>query len=392
LKIRGNPAWPDVVFFGASLGLAMLTKALAYLYAPAFCVWVTLSLCRNGFRFALPRLALVAAIALGLNGGYFLRNWSSTGTLIGMDRDSGPGVSYQNEIHTPGAVVSNILRNLSLEVPQCHEVSATTQALVIKLHALLGLDPSDARLTAYASAYYVPATVDETTCASPAHLTAILFSLGGLIVFRRRLTRAAAGLALSLLAGALLFCLVLKWQPYHSRLHLPLFLLAAPLVAVVFEAMKSRMVVMIFIGLFLAGAFSPLFFSATHPLLGRGNIFTTPAPAQRFVFGPDDLPDYEGTLRLLREKGVKCVGVIGPENNSGWEYPLFDPDNMNYGFPWRVEQVRVRNCYSGLETKARPDAVVYLWPTDEEFLAIHGQRYHRVLRGRVLSTYVPQLF
>lgn len=39
--------------------------------------------------------------------------------------------------------------------------------------------------------------------------------------------------AIGLMLGAVLYCWILKWQPWASRLHTPLFALAAPLLAII---------------------------------------------------------------------------------------------------------------------------------------------------------------
>ena len=388
LKAGRDPTWPHLFLFSASLGLALLTKVLAYLYAPVFCIGLTLALFWSGLRFAFPRLMAVALLTLVLNSGYYIRNWESTGTLVGMNRDSGPGYSYENEIHTPGAIFSNIIRNLSLNAPQNHNSAVETYLFMVRIHRMLGLDPSDPRTTTYAPFYYIPQDPDETECASPLHAAMMGLSFILLLIAARRFTNETRLLAASVVAGAFLLCLVLKWQPFHTRLQLPLFFLAIPVIAVVFETFRFRALTLLLVGLLLVEALPLIFNCFNHPLMAKANIFNSSLSVRRFAFRPEILPEYETTLQLLRDSQAKNIGVISPPNNSGWEYPLFDPDRMNYGYPWHVEQVQVQNCYAPLESRDSVDAVVSLWPSNEEFCTIHGHRFHRVLEGHAVTVYL----
>jgi 4-amino-4-deoxy-L-arabinose transferase-like glycosyltransferase len=389
LKAAQAPSWPVILFCGASLGLALLTKATVYLLAPAFCLWLGILLLQRGLPLAVPRLALIGLAVFLLNGGYWFRNWAGTGTLLGLDRDSGAGVSYENDIHTPSAFVSNILTNLSLEAPQLPGVSPAMRKVVEKLDAWMGISPSDTRIMTYAAHYYIPEDPDETECASPIHLLLLIFSLGLLFLPGRSFSSQLRGLAACLVAGALLFCLVLKWQPFNARLHLGFFLLGVPVIAVVFEKMQYRRLLLLALGLAWVEALPLLLDSVNHPLLGHKSILTTPPSVQRFAFRPEASAEYEEALRQIRRRHPNCVGVIGPDNNSGWEYPLFDPDHMNGGYPWRVEQVGIRNCYASLETTRVPDVLVVLWPSDQVSITLHGRTYHRQFKGIAIAFYLP---
>jgi hypothetical protein len=309
--------------------------------------------------------------------------------LLGSDRDSGPGYSYQNETHTPGALFSNVLRNLALQMPQLPAVTLATQQAAEKIDAALGLDPSDPRLTTYAPYFFIPPYQDETECANPVHLFAIALSFGLLVALRGRFSGNLQFLAVSVVAGALIFCFVLKWQPFHSRLHLPLLLLAVPVVAVVFDTLRFRLLTLLFVALMLASACNPLLFGRNHPLFGEYSIFTMTPAQQRYFVRSDIRDEYANALRLFRESHFQSIGVVSPPDNSGWEYPLFDPDHIDQGVPWRVEQVRVQNCYAPMETDIVPDIVVVLWPSQEKIFTVHGNDYHLTLPGKYgISVYL----
>ena len=115
----------------------------------------------------------------------------------------------------------------------------------------------------------------------------------------RRL-RAFAG---CLLVAFLFFCVVLRWQPWHSRLHLPLFILGAPMVGVVFERLRPALLA---IGLLLLAGSSAYFLTGNkaHHLVGRRSVFirtwaeqrrgmpARPTSARRASSCPRDVPTW----------------------------------------------------------------------------------------------------
>jgi hypothetical protein len=74
LQFKLQPAWAYVLGASASLALALLTKATAYLYAVPLLVWFTFLAMRN-FRWKLWQpLLLSGALVLSVNLGHYARN------------------------------------------------------------------------------------------------------------------------------------------------------------------------------------------------------------------------------------------------------------------------------------------------------------------------------
>ena len=382
-----EPRWPWLLLFGASLGLALLTKTTAYLFAFPICLWLTGALLRREPFSTLPKLILAALLAVAMNAGYWARNWTTCGTLLGSDRDSGPGFSYENELHTPAALFSNSVRNLALHTPQFPWLLRDVEGLVERIHAWLGISAADQRLTQYQGRFHLLGLPLDDEVANPLHLLLIAAGFIALLFAGNRIAPAARRLALCVLTGAFLFCFVLKWQPFHSRLQLPLFLLALPVVAAVFQTMWRPAIPVLMLLLFIP-AMPLVFHNIAHPLFGPLSIFRLSPDEQRFFMSPPAQADYDRAVEMLRQNHVATVGVIGPPNNSAWEYPLYAPDNARPSFPWRIEDVRVANFYAGLEETAPPDGVVSLVPETGDDIIVHGVTYHRRLKNEMLSLYL----
>src|SRR5262249_14959140 len=116
---------------------------------------------------------------------------------------------------------------------------------VVSVHRSLGLDPEDPGTTWRWSHYDPPTNArnHEANANNRWHL--ILIACAALwAVFRR--DRVWVRYAAGLLAAFLLFCFYLKWQPYMTRLELPLFVLAMPLVAWLLDRWRPQCVALVF--------------------------------------------------------------------------------------------------------------------------------------------------
>ena len=143
-----------------------------------------------------------------------------------------------NDGFSPSILASNLLRNLGLHAgTPWPGANVQVERAVDAMHRAIGIALDDPRSTWPGTRFEVrPPAAHEDLAGNGLHLLLIAAAMVG--AWRggggRRL-RAFAG---CLLVAFLLFCLLLRWQPWHSRLQLPLFVLAAPLVGVVFERLK----------------------------------------------------------------------------------------------------------------------------------------------------------
>ena len=119
LRIRdasaiARPPWAWIICLGLSLGLAILTKGTAYMFAFPFLCWITWFLLRRRAWRALPILAVVTGLMIALKIGHGLRNWTVFHSPAGPEAMS---KAFVNESFTnPVLFFSNVARNLSIEL------------------------------------------------------------------------------------------------------------------------------------------------------------------------------------------------------------------------------------------------------------------------------------
>ena len=241
-RVRDSGApWLDACAVGASLGLALLTKGTAWAFALpatlALIAYIAFAKSLGSWTRRAGCLAIIGLVVIGLNAGYLARNSQFGSPLTG---GSDMPVTWSASLTSPTALLSSILRNASLQTTTLLPYS---DKFVTWVHQELGISPSDPRTT-LAKTTYAPTSLSnhEDLAANPIHFALCLLASVGVLGFatlrRRRLLLAHL---LLLLSSALLYCLLFRWQPWGSRLVLPLFVLWAPLVGVVLEEVRPTM-------------------------------------------------------------------------------------------------------------------------------------------------------
>ncbi len=341
---------------GAALGLAMLTKGTAVLFAVPLllALWPWNAAWTRMLRSALP----VALVVAALNGPHWARNLATFGSPLGPESSgSATGTvddSLVNAAMTPGLFVSNVVRNLTIHAGTgWGALDATVTRLVERGHAAVGLDASDPRTSRlYPEARFaiVGSLADPDRTGNPVHLLLMLGAAGSILATaglrrRPRVTRYLLGLALAFAA----FCLVLKYQPWHSRLHLPWFVLAAPLVGVAAEAWSASWSIVAAIAMSLL-AVPPLVKNNLGPLVLRSTVFNVPRDRQYFHwFGQPTNPFYSevaAAADTLRRARCADVGLmIGWDD---WEHPWWVLVSDEGRDPIRVRHVGVENASARL--------------------------------------------
>jgi len=305
----------EAKWLAISTALALATKGTAYLFLPPLLVYAVV---------ILPRRQLVwipAAVCL-LNGPQYLRNLQLSGSPLGFDSAQGDGVfRWRNEHLSWKPAVSNALRHASEQLgARSPRWNQSVYDAVIRIHRVLAIDPQD-RDTTWPGARYAPPlnANHEANANNRWHLLLILAAaiLAAATRNRRWILYAAA-----LLAAFLLFCLYLKWQPFLARLELPLFVLAAPLAALLVEKLRHPAVAVI-LALFLVNNARPaLFENWTRPLKGPHSLLATARDDNYFsdMSQWNNRASYVEAVDRTARSGCTRIGLDISENQL--EYPF----------------------------------------------------------------------
>src|SRR5213596_2134358 len=111
----------------------------------------------------------------------------------------------------------------------------------------------------------------EDLAGDPIHLGLMMISLALLLASReQRKARDLTAYATALVAAFLIFCTYLRWQPWGSRLDLPLFVLWSPVISLVLLSRRSYKIAVSAAVLLIAASTLYVFRNETRPLIGVG--------------------------------------------------------------------------------------------------------------------------
>ncbi len=371
--------------FGGAVGLAMLTKATAYLYLFPFICWVAIATFLRHRRKAVLPLVAAGSIALLINLPHYIRNQTAFGSPIGTSDHGASELatqSYANQTHSLPAILSNGIRNAGLHlVTPSRFVNGWIERGIRRAHHVLGFPINDLRTTWIGTHYQTkPLSASEDEAANPLHFVLLLVAAVVVTVAAcRQRSFACLAYTAAVAAGAFLFCLFLRWQPWHSRLHLPLFLAGAPIVGVALAGRK-RLALMLMAVMSIASV-PYLLCNESRPLCGRQSVLTTPR-TDLLLRGEPAHASWHGAIAELAAKTHGDVWLV--MNGERFEYPLWALAESHHDSNLRFRHANVPNVSAtlGVCVDSIPEFALELAQTNAspQTIVIDGRPYRPTWR------------
>ena len=222
---------------GSSLGLALLTKGTNYLFALPFLVWFGFSgLKKIKIKILNPFLVIIALVLL-INSGYFMRNFELFHYPFG-----GFGAQYSNSAITFSTLSSNIIRNIALHLGTPFSlINDVFYKGICAIHKHFNININDPRSTYVTTTFRILFVFHEDLTGNFVHFFLIVISITAFLVkYSRTKERNLLNYCIAVIGGFIVFCIYLKWQPWNSRLQLPLFILWSPFVAITLSEIHNQ--------------------------------------------------------------------------------------------------------------------------------------------------------
>jgi 4-amino-4-deoxy-L-arabinose transferase-like glycosyltransferase len=325
------------LFLGISMGLMILTKGVGYLYSFPFCVYL-LVICIYYFNIHLLKGGLIIGfLVLLLNVCHYSRNWQIFQHPIGPKKESN---AYANGTHHPLNMLSNVVRNCALHLGTYTEGGNEFIHRYLKtFHYLIGVDESDSRTTSY-QRFTMISNLSEDGTGNPLHFLLLCFTLLAFLLSLQHLagekrTKLSLYLLL-LLSGFLIFCTYLKWQPFHSRLHLALFCAFIPFITVFFSYKNWLNALQITTILLLLASIPWLFFLRQRPLINDNGKSILKMSRQEILL---QVMESDKTAKAASEAvewlkthlNIQKIGIVIDEETFDYGfYALLDNNDQRY--------------------------------------------------------------
>ncbi|HKF59733.1 MAG TPA: hypothetical protein VKB42_00120, partial [Dongiaceae bacterium] len=277
---------------------------------------------------ALPTLIACGFLLLLPNLPGYQRNFAYSGSPLGTG-----GEATNNTAYGLGELLVNGVRNIVVNIAtQNSDYDKWLTRFVHQRLAALGLDADAPEITFPGTTFSVTTYQNnEDIAANPVQLTlgaaaVIAVLLSGASAFPRR------RYALCIMGATLLFLIVLRWQPWITRLQLPIFALAMPLTAHFALERESRRAglgaaaAMAGMAILLIVVASPgLWSNYGRPLFPSGgyaySIWPRTGDEILFLARPDLYTAYQSAAVYVAQHGDSQIGLITGGND--WEYPLW---------------------------------------------------------------------
>jgi hypothetical protein len=349
LCVLRNPKITFVLFFTTlALGLAILAKPTVFPIAGPFAIVFFGYLLSR--RVPFPALVLSAALILLPSMPFYVRNIAFFGSPYG------PTAGYRNDELSAVGVTSNVIRNVALhsQVPLSGVIFDTFNSgalgILRMFHEVLGVPVDDMHFSMLKANAFRPTHVfHEDSTGNPLHLALFVTFLPIALVdvfrwstgFREARRRVVACRAVPLMwcvvVGFVIVSGFLKWQPWGSRLDLPLFILACvPLGGLV--AGLRRTVRGILLICFLSYALTAVCLNASRPVSPPLSTAPFDRRAAYFANRPDLLKPYMEISQAIKAVGCHQIGYrIG---NDPFEYPFWVLLSEG-GYRFRFEHVDI---------------------------------------------------
>ena len=354
----------EVLLWGGA-GLAVLTKGLSLFWIPATAL-IAFPYRRYFTRRGVTVLACGMLFAFLLNVGHWSRNFISFGHPLGPTQGPVQLSHYSVSEISIKTVLSNFIRTAALHsnLPFFDTVGWSLQQTV-NLHKAIGIDVNDPRATWLGTLFQMsePSRIHEDLAGNGGPLVIMFISTIFLTISLTRRERGAllkGSPLIAALVGFVLIFVFVSWQPWASRLQLPLFMVAAPGCAAILCSRYRSVGGLVLALLAIASAVPYWIHNELRPLVGSASILSGDDEAQRYNAKPFLYPEFIRVSQQLRASGCNEIGLVNSEDE--WEHGVFASLGGNISVrSCRVSQKYGRYLWLAHKRVKQPPPCALLW-------------------------------
>ncbi len=265
LKVVKTGSWEDVLFASLAMGFALLTKGTGYIFCAGIGVGIAgvylIGLDWSEVQKKIFRFSVIILSALLLSTGHFARNIQLYGHPLSTENSRITADAYSIK-----SMFSNLVRNGAVHLAT--PIPAGNELLNRAVVNLLGDQINNPDSTFGGTEFQVSFSLNEDSSGNLLHFVLLAAAASGLIFRRKRISKEETAIWVSMFLGVILFNVLLKWQPWGTRLQAPLFMLGSVLIGSFIDEIGGKSWLnLIVMGLLLIFSLPFLLLNTTRPLL-----------------------------------------------------------------------------------------------------------------------------
>jgi len=367
LRILKNNKLTNYTFLGISVGLAFISKSISFLYFPitglVVASIVTYKFITSKENKIIKNALLCLIIIVAINLPHSYRNYQFSGDIRGTSKEENQ--DYINEEISLANTISIAVKNIGLHLDPLF-IGITGNELVEKFHLMAGLDINKKGTNVFDSAFTCKPGWEnhEDTQPNFLHLLLIISSIGLIIVMllkkeKFKQYKLIVILLVHTILQFILFCALLSWEPWNTRLHIPLFYALVPVIVLGFQFKFLSKIYMGFIIILFIQAFYIILTNYSrefiHIYKQNSEIGITENRYKKyFTNQPQLYTEYNYLTEKLRRNKTHNIGLI--IHNDSWEYPLYTKLNM---FEIQPVHLFVENYTKSIApSKIKPECII----------------------------------
>lgn len=336
-KISVNSA----VLFWLAIGLGISTKATFFLFMVIPTGIMLFALIKNRWRNILV-FALSSLTTLIIPFRFMNQNLNLYGNILGPLKKEG-GLTLTNDTVNPVVLISNLIRNIMVHIPVPFFTSYA-QGFLEFIHKMMGISINSSETTCCDFKFRViPILYPQEDIVSN-FLHILLISFAAFFIFKKVILKNRLLILTFILSlfSFVIFSLILKWQPFHSRLQTPFFVMGVISSVVILSKFKKSLYIlkgMLILSISLAVLL--VFLNVSRPYISYNLFYDKIKPfsfplssiPQSFFVKPREqqyfnarfywyLP-YKGIIEILVGQDLAESNTVTFDLPDGFEYPLW---------------------------------------------------------------------
>jgi hypothetical protein len=324
------------------VALGMFSKLSFLVFALPFGIWFLFSWIKT-LRISEIVFILFKTMFLivAINGLFWSRNYSMYGNIQGPTNKI---KQMSNQIYGWGYFTSNVVKNIgsNLSLP-FKDYNTVIDLIIEKIHYLLQVRIDDINNSFAEYPYRTSFGLTEDVASNFVHTIIFIFSI---VVFCIQSGRMEGNIKkknlwylISVIAGFGLYSALFKWQPWGTRLLLPLYVVMVPVVAVVLSyVIKRRVSQIVFVSLlyivsvpFIVGNMLFDFGNGVVRSMSARSIgirmfdYYKTRTERYFILSKSLYQSHLAVAKFIKDNGIRNIGLdLGGDS---WEYPIWQLTN-----------------------------------------------------------------